>query len=266
MNMLDKLRQIMNNLNPPSDQVSSNSGDSSYVVEDGPCGSTSAITCQAQPKVSSVQPPFPPLLNSPPSLHLSSGSLGNSTIDELSMLSESIMKVDSNCSSANSHYQPNLGNLMDGRNASTRSVPYDPTESSQGQCSFLPSPDLSLAEHLSSMWHSHEGLKPAFFDDADDSLPEDPLLWPFLIDDDALVAGKMEHLLMEPSMASSLCDKHGHDGSSLSDTATLDESVGNQPQQNGTSLMDTYNVDPSSFNLGLDTDHWLQFLQREEQG
>ena len=30
--------------------------------------------------------------------------------------------------------------------------------------------------------------------------------------------------------------------------------------------MDTYNVDPSSFNLGLDTDHWLQFVQQEEQG
>ena len=98
----------MKYLIPPSDHVSSNSGDSSYVVEDGPHGSTSAITCQAKPKVSSVQPPFPRLLNSPPSLHPSSGSPGNSTIDELSMLSESNMKVDSNCSSTNSHYQPNL--------------------------------------------------------------------------------------------------------------------------------------------------------------
>ena len=67
VNMLDKLWQIMNNLIPPSDHVSSNSGDSSYVVEDGPCGSTSAITCQAQPKVSSVQPHIsPPFLTLPP--------------------------------------------------------------------------------------------------------------------------------------------------------------------------------------------------------
>ena len=70
VNMLDKLRQIMNNLIPPSDHVSSNSGYSSYVVEDGPRGSTSAITCQAQTKVSSVQPPFLPLLNSPPAFIL----------------------------------------------------------------------------------------------------------------------------------------------------------------------------------------------------